>query len=343
MATRSGTFVRTPNTQNAAWFLDLHSAGRLDLHPAYQRRSVWNLSYRQFFIDSLIRNYPTQSIFVEVDVDPDTGTQYAVIDGKQRLTSLFEFARDEFPTSDSLDDLGLGDKYYSDLDREIRTAILSYTFTVEAIPSTTAAELNQAFDRLNRNVARLNKQELRHAQYGGAFSARMEKLADDEFWDDIRLTTPARRRRMLDVEYVSELYVIGQYGIQDGKDYLDTIYADNDEEIEFTRRADRLFRQTREVIATLNERMPLAATRYSNVADFYALWAALCQIVQTQGPKAIDPDGIATALAEFELEVEAQRTDRSRTYLLAARQGSNKRTNREHRTRTLEQVILGQG
>ena len=340
MPSPSGSFSRTPNTQNAAWFLDLYSAGRLDLSPSYQRRSVWNLPYRQFFIDSLVRNYPTQSIFIDVDVDPDTGTQYSVIDGKQRLTSLFEFVRDEFPTSDSLDDLGIAGLYYSDL-HDVRTAILSYTFTVEAIQHSTAAELNQAFDRLNRNVARLNKQELRHAQYGGAFTERMEIWADDAFWDLIGLTTPARRRRMLDVEYVSELYVIGQSGIQDGKGYLDTVYAENDVEILGARRADRIFRRTRDAIETLNTSMDLAVTRFSNVADFYSLWAALSHILQSR-PDALDLSTAAVALIVFEAEVDAQETDRSRRYLLAARQGSNKGTNRELRTRILEKVILGE-
>jgi hypothetical protein len=288
----------------------------------------------------VIRNYPTQSIFIQVDIDPDAGTRYSVIDGKQRLTSLLEFVVDEFPTSDSLEDLNLANTYYSDLDRDTRTAVLSYTFTVEAIQRTTAAELNQAFDRLNRNVARLNKQELRHAQYGGAFTTRMEKLAEDEFWDAIGLVTQARRRRMLDVEYISELYVIGQSGIQDGKDYLDTIYAENDEEIANVRVADRSFRLTRDAIASIDSRMPLQTTRYSNVADFYSLWAALVDIMRTRS-KAFDIEAAATALAEFESEIEAQRTDRSRSYLLAARQGSNKGPNRELRTRVLEQVLLG--
>ena len=341
MVGQPGSFARTPNTQNAAWFLDLSSAGRLNLSPAYQRRSVWNLPYRQFFVDSIIRNYPTQSIFVQVDIDPDYGTTYSVIDGKQRLSSLIDFVHDEFPTSDSLDDLGLGNKYYSDL-AGVRTSVLSYTFTVEAVQHATTAELNQAFDRLNRNVARLNKQELRHAQYGGAFSTRMERLADDEFWDDVGLMTPARRRRMLDVEYVSELYVVAQSGVQDGKDYLDVVYAENDEEIANGRRADRLFRVTRDAVQSLHNELSLPTSRYSNVADFYSLWAALCDISR-EHPKSIEVSAVAESLRAFQVEVEAQLTERARLYLLAARQGSNKGANRELRANTLQQVILDAG
>lgn len=234
--------------QAASWFLDLDSSGKLDLDPPYQRRSVWNLEYKQFFIDSLIRNYPAPSIFLQVEYTPGQPAMYHVIDGKQRLTALFEYYRDEFSTSETLNDIALGEKYYSELPDDIKIAFLEYVFTVESIKSASAAELNQAFDRLNRNVARLNRQELRHAKYGGAFIAKVESLAEHPFWTEIGLVTPARIRRMLDVEYVSELYVIAMEGVQDGKDYLDRVYAENDREIVNETQVDQIFTESQKYI-----------------------------------------------------------------------------------------------
>ena len=46
--------------------------------------------------------------------------------------SLFMFMRDEFPTPESLEDLGLSESYYSDLPQDVRRQVLSYKFTVEA-------------------------------------------------------------------------------------------------------------------------------------------------------------------------------------------------------------------
>jgi Protein of unknown function DUF262 len=295
------------------------------------------MEFRQFFVDSVIRNYPTQAVFVEVLIDPDGPTQYRVLDGKQRLTSLFMFMRDEFPTPDSLEDLNLDDTYYSDLPKQVKSQVLSYKFTVENIQDAGRVELNQVFDRLNRNVARLNKQELRHARYGGAFITKMERLADEDFWSDIGVVTPARRRRMLDVEYVSEFYVVALEGIQDGKDYLDEIYAKYDEEIPTERSTDRLFRASRDALSAINEARRLDGTRFSNVADFYSLWAAVCDSVKAA--ETLDPAMAGSQLAEFQAEVEAQKTDRSQRYLLAARQGSNKRPNRELRAEILRSVL----
>lgn len=135
-------FQRTPNNQNAAWFLDLDSAGRLDLDSPYQRRSIWNLEYRQFFIDSVIRNYPTASIFLEPVVQPPKPTVYRVIDGKQRLTAIIDFAQDMFPTSDGLEDANLEGRYFSDLPEDVQVAIYSYKLTVEEVEETSPAELN---------------------------------------------------------------------------------------------------------------------------------------------------------------------------------------------------------
>jgi len=332
-------FSRAPNTQNAGWFLDLYSSKRLDLNPPYQRRSVWNLGYKRFFIDSVLRNYPTPSIFLDADVSPVGGTNYKVIDGKQRLTSIIEFVEDRFPTPDSLEDLQLAGKYFSDLPDQVRVALFSYVFTVENIHGASPAELNQAFDRLNRNVARLNKQELRHARYGGAFIAKAETIANDPFWTDAGLVTPARIRRMLDVEYVSELYVIAMKGIQDGKDYLDSIYAQNDEEIAGEREADRLFRWTQRYLENINSVWTLRGTRFANVADFYSLWAAVTNIRRSRHEEIPEPAIAAERLDRLEQEIKAQRTQRSRRYLLAARQGSNKRPTREARASIVTEAL----
>src|SRR6266511_332453 len=338
LATVAATFTRSPSPQLAGWFLDLQSARRLDLDPPYQRRSIWNLAYKQFFVDSIIRNYPTASIFLETVITPGQATLYRVIDGKQRLTALFEFTEDIFATSETLEDLGLADKYFSDLPDEIKVASHSYKFTVEGIQGAGPAELNEAFDRLNRNVARLSKQELRHARYKGAFITKIEKLTDHPFWTNIGLVTQARTRRMLDMEYVSEFYVVAMDGIHDGKEYLDDYYALNDDEIEGEQEADRRFARALRFLDAVDSEYPLRSTRFSNLADFYSLWTAVIELVKRAG-KLPGPEGAAEALIKFDEEVAAQRTARARKYLLAARQGSNKASNRQVRAEMILDLL----
>ncbi|MEV0906075.1 DUF262 domain-containing protein [Streptomyces hokutonensis] len=339
MAIPSAQFNRSTTMQAAAWFLDLHTSGRLDLDPPYQRRSVWNISYKQFFIDSLIRNYPAPTIFLQVDIAVDRPTVYRVIDGKQRLTALFEFQRDEFTTAEALSDLDLGNKYYSELPQDVKVALLEYVFTVENIRGASVTELNDAFDRLNRNVARLNKQELRHAKFDGAFIRKVEQLAEHPFWADIGLVTPARIRRMQDVEYVSELYIISMSGIQEGKDYLDDYYALNDKEIKDEASTDERFIAVQDYLRRVNEATPLKSSRFSNVADFYSLWASIGDLHKTG---SLPKDDVAGARLEtFADEIDSQKTRRSVEYRIAAVQGSNKKSNRELRATILRDVLAG--
>ena len=59
--------------------------------------------------------------------------------------------------------------------------------TVENLRDATDVELREAFDRLNRNVARLTAQELRHAVFPGVFLERMEALTEAPFWANKRI------------------------------------------------------------------------------------------------------------------------------------------------------------
>ena len=220
---------RRPNTQRVDWFLELDANGQLDLEPPYQRRSVWSDDYRRFFVDSVLRDYPCPAIFLEIETHIGSPTVYHVIDGKQRLLALLEFSKDIFHLGEYMADRGLSKAYFSQLPEELRLAFVGYTLTVESLTNTTEAELKEAFDRLNRNVARLNRQELRNAQYEGVFIERMENLAHAKFWTKTGLATRANIRRMRDVEYVSEIFLLTMHGIRDGsQDLLDDYYAEYD-------------------------------------------------------------------------------------------------------------------
>lgn len=69
---------------------------RFDVNQDYQRGSVWDLERRRNLIRSLLQYLPIGSIIVNdrgyVPGGPDT----AIIDGKQRLETLWAFTDDEF-------------------------------------------------------------------------------------------------------------------------------------------------------------------------------------------------------------------------------------------------------
>ncbi|NES18016.1 MAG: DUF262 domain-containing protein [Symploca sp. SIO3E6] len=169
---------RAINFQTVSWFWDLYTRKLLELDPPYQRRSVWNQDYKDFFIDTALNNYPTPAIFLYQDITPEGISRYSVVDGKQRLSTLFEFAENKFPVSEEATITRLRGKYFKDLNTEVKQGFWKYQFAVEYVPSSEEAIINNIFDRINRNLRKLTPQELRHAKFNGLFINTVEDLTE---------------------------------------------------------------------------------------------------------------------------------------------------------------------
>src|SRR5262249_4304848 len=101
------------NPQTISWFWDLFQRKLLNLAPPYQRRSVWNMAYREYFIDTILLEYPAPAIFLFSEVEPSGRTMNSVVDGKQRLITIFGFVQDEFPVGEKAEITALRGKYFS--------------------------------------------------------------------------------------------------------------------------------------------------------------------------------------------------------------------------------------
>src|SRR5687768_3629392 len=105
---------RKPNTQDLSWFLDLNEDQRLILDPPYQRKSVWTLDERKFFLDTIFRNYPCPALFLHKVIDEQGKTTYNVVDGKQRLLTVLMFANNEISIDKEYGDANLDGKKMED-------------------------------------------------------------------------------------------------------------------------------------------------------------------------------------------------------------------------------------
>jgi uncharacterized protein with ParB-like and HNH nuclease domain len=155
---------RRLNFQTLAWFNDLYLRELLDMDPPYQRRSVWNQNFKDYFVDTVLLNYPAPAIFLYEEINPDGRSMYHVVDGKQRLTTLFEFTTNSFPVADNSEIQSLRGTYFNKFDDGMRRAFWSYQFLLEYVPAEDPKVITAIFDRINRNVAKLSAQELRHAR-----------------------------------------------------------------------------------------------------------------------------------------------------------------------------------
>jgi hypothetical protein len=340
--------ARHANQQSVAWLHDLFHRGLLNMDPPYQRRSVWNLSFRQYFAETVLLQYPSPAIFLYRSINPETGVEsYSVIDGKQRLETIFRFVADDFPLSDKSQIVNLRGKYFSQIG-DYKNKIWSYPVTIEYVGTVEEDALQNIFDRINRNTIRLTAQELRHAKFDGRFISAAERLAEyvAEASPDVpRIVTPSRQQ-MKDVEFVAELLLLLEEGprghsISD----LDAAFSSRDEEWDAETSIERRFRATFEhADAILRGDAPinLRTCRLRNQADYYSLFGAIDDLTITGGLN-LDNGQIAFLLGNFVQAVDAaERRDGVAVlaeYYNAARSASNDTGPRKQRIEILKRVV----
>lgn len=215
--------------QAIAWFRDRNLEGNLTLKPSYQRNAVWMLRQKCFLIESVLKGFPIPEVFINQTTSEDGTTEYAVVDGQQRIRTLLQFVgadSDEDQViydSFTLDKLDTSSDWYGmsfdDLSSDDKKAFYKYKLAIRYLDSELDVEMKEMFRRINTFTAPLKPQELRNATYGGPFARLAIKFADDygDFFAENRIISAAAIRRMFDIEFVAELLIGTMHGPQGGR------------------------------------------------------------------------------------------------------------------------------
>lgn len=356
--------IRRQNSQTVGWFNDLFKRRLLELDPPYQRRSVWNQAYKNDFIDTILRQFPAPAIFLFEEISAEGSSKYYVVDGKQRLTSVFEFTSGEFPVSETGEPIHLRGKYFDQLSADEKTAFWTYEFLVEYLPTNEEGLINEIFQRINKNTAKLTPQELRHARFNGQFLTAAEELAvamSRILPENFPRIESQSRKQMKDVELVANLllllegFVRGESKEELGEirgysqDELDAAFSERDTEWDYSTSVSASFHDVIKIVRDIvilpePSGWPLYKTRLRNQADFYSLFGAVAAI-QKSGAASDPPEYLAARLGNFieTVEHEEQRngSKRANEYLTAARSNSNDAGSRRTRVRIVRDVLAG--
>lgn len=341
---------RRQNFQNISWFWDLRQRDRLDMDPPYQRRSVWSDRYRQQFIDTILLDYPAPAIFLFSRINDSGITLYELVDGKQRLTAIYDFLEGRLAVGDESPLKNMRGKYFSQLENDIKLQVYEYNFSVEYLPTNNEEVINNIFDRLNRNVLRLTPQELRHARFDGPFINTAERLADwmkPDFENLFPRIADASRRQMKDVEFIATLLLLLEEG---PRGYsiaaLDTAFSDRDEQWDRSAQGEEEFRKVVQYLreaARASEGAFLAQSRFRNQTDYYSLFGAVSSLVRSDA--APSPEKAGPMLKQF-LEVvedpaQRERSPQAQAYYEASRSASNDVGPRALRIQIMGDVLSG--
>lgn len=145
------------------------------LTPGFQRRpDIWKPVDRSRLIESLLLRIPIPVFYVATDENE----VWSVVDGLQRISTIRDYIKNEFPL-ESLEYLtGLDENCYKDLSRPMQRRISETQLIVNVIePETPREVMFNIFRRINTGGLKLNGQEIRHALNPGPVLSYLEELA----------------------------------------------------------------------------------------------------------------------------------------------------------------------
>lgn len=159
----------------------------IDLRPAYQRGYIWSSDFKDKLLYSIVKGYPIGNISLRVRVDRNSkGAMQEVVDGQQRLTTIFNFVNDEYAIQGDIsrkiieyiiEYLGEEDDpklerlkkrlnnkgkillRYNQLPESIRNNILAYNISITNITNASDEEIAEYF-RYLQNQERLRAGEI---------------------------------------------------------------------------------------------------------------------------------------------------------------------------------------
>lgn len=157
--------------------------------PPFQRKFVWNIKESSRFIESLILGLPVPGIFLSKE---DETNRLLIIDGQQRLFSLYSFYKNNFrgkPFKLVGVQSDLEGKSYSDLEiadkLKLDDSIIHATIVKQEEPDDSESSIYLIFERLNSSGKILTPQEIRASVYYGDFNEYLNKIILEKDWRNI--------------------------------------------------------------------------------------------------------------------------------------------------------------
>ena len=147
--------------------------------PKFQRRYVWPNRLASLLIESILLNIPIPPCYFS----QNDKYELDVIDGQQRIYSIYRFHNNQFRLSglEVLQDLN-GMRFH-ELRRQLQLQIETHTLRAVIITNDSHPDIQfDVFERLNTNTMPLNAQELRNCIYRGKLNDLLGNLVMYEPW-----------------------------------------------------------------------------------------------------------------------------------------------------------------
>ena len=296
-------------------FLSWQRTRTLVLSPSFQRRSVWKQGAKSYLIDTIVKGLPIPIIFLRDQIS-DLGNlepKREVVDGQQRIRTLIAYIqpsllsdydpkRDNFQVQ-AIHNQELANRRFDQLPPKVQRAILDYQFSVHVLSSgVDDREVLSIFARMNSTGVNLNQQELRNAEFFGAFKTSIYGAASSQLtrWRNWGVFNENAIARMQEVELSTEFVLLMLRGLTaKSARTLNNLYKHR--EVEFPERAE-IEQRFDTVMNTIDDRLSsedigeifgLKALFYGLFAFVYDLQFGIGSALESSNPKPVPNNVIA--------------------------------------------------
>lgn len=176
-------------------------------HPIQRQSGQWDGDRlkKSLLIHSMLANYPVPPIYCLKEAISEKEYSYSILDGKQRLTTIFDYIDGRYPLdadtpSVVIDDVSyeLGGKYFTDLDLECQQELLRFKFTIYGFEDADDDLIEEIFFRLN-NSTPLSKPQKSMALTGVHNATFIKSILSDRFFSEICQFSALQRRKSDDL------------------------------------------------------------------------------------------------------------------------------------------------
>lgn len=224
------SFEITELRYNTVWQLH-RMRDRIQLDPDYQRASdIWTLDKRQLLLDTILNAFDMPKLYLHKFYQPikkgGPAYDYAIIDGKQRLETIWSFIDGDIALADDFEyfkdtSIKANGMTYTELGQnypQLKADFDGFPLAIECIATDDVEMIEEMFSRLNEAMP-LTGAEKRNA-YGGPIPIAVRKLAKDEFFTQ-SLPFPNKRYRHFDLATKFLLAESSKKVVDTKKVYLD--------------------------------------------------------------------------------------------------------------------------
>ncbi len=194
---------------------------RIILDSDFQREDVWKPLQKAELIESILMGLPLPIFYF----NQDKMGRLIVVDGRQRLTALFEYMDDLWALKGLRVLKELNGKKFSMLDPIVQSQIEDYQIQAHVIQPPTSDRIKfDIFDRVNRAGTQLNKQEIRNALYQGKATELLNRIVKSEIFKIATEGAFINNSRMKDkyivIRFIAFLLYFDKKIMADNKPYI---------------------------------------------------------------------------------------------------------------------------